>query len=80
MADQTSDSSTMSRDELGEYLRDLAEELEGEGEANVAVGNKTVTLNPGAEIDCDVEVDERSPMVGSDVEEIVVDMSWQPQG
>jgi amphi-Trp domain-containing protein len=70
----------MSRDELGEYLRDLAEELEGEGEANVPVGNKTVTLSPGTQIDCDLNVDERSPMVGSDSEEIVVDLSWEPQG
>jgi amphi-Trp domain-containing protein len=80
MADRTEASETMSRDELGEYLRDLAEELEGEGEANVPVGNKTVTLSPGAQIDCDVNVDERSPMVGSDSEEIVVDLSWEPQG
>ena len=78
MADQTSAESTMDRDELGEYLRELAEELEGEGNANVPVGNKTVTLHPDREVGCDVNVDERSPMVGSDSETIAIEMSWEP--
>lgn len=78
MADETSAEETMSRDDLAEYLRDLAVELEGEGEANVLVGNKTVTLQPAPEIDSTVTVSERSPMLGSDNQAIRVDMSWSP--
>lgn len=80
MADETSADETMSRNDLAEYLRDLAVELEGEGEANVPVGNKTITLHPGPEIDCEVTVSERSPMLGTDSEAIRVDMSWKPEG
>lgn len=78
MADRTSADSTMSREELATYLRELADELDGEGEANVPVGNKTVTLHPGHEVDCDVTVEERSPMIGSESEVVSVEMSWSP--
>lgn len=78
MADRTTADSTMNREDLATYLRDLAEELDGEGDANVPIGNKTVTLYPGHEIDCDVTVEERSPMIGSDTESITVEMSWSP--
>jgi amphi-Trp domain-containing protein len=80
MADRTSADSTMSREELAVYLRDLADELDAEGDANVPVGNKTVMLHPGHEIDCDVTVEERSPMLGSESEAITVEMSWSPEG
>jgi amphi-Trp domain-containing protein len=79
MADQTSAETTMSREDLASYLRDVADELGGDGEANVPVGNKTVRLQPGAEIDCDVSVEERSPMIGSDKEIIAMELSWDHQ-
>lgn len=79
MADRTSAESTMSREDLAAYLRDLADELDGEGESNVPVGNKTVTLHPSHEVDCDVTVEERSPMIGGESETVTVEMSWSPE-
>ena len=75
MADETSTQETMSRNDLAEYLRDLAAELEGEDEANVSMGNKTVTLHPAPEVDCEVTISERSPTLGSDSETIRIDMN-----
>lgn len=78
MVEQTTASETMSRDELAEYLRELAGEFEGEGDTDVVVGNKRVMLLPPDEIDCDIEVDERSSMLGGEKEVVEIALSWTP--
>lgn len=78
MVESTSVSETMDRNELAGYLRDLADEFEGEGDTDVVVGNKRVMLLPPQEIDCDIEVDERSSMLGDEKEVVEIAMSWTP--
>jgi len=68
----------MTREALAEYLHALADEFASGGEEiDVEVGNKTVTLTPPEEVDCDVEVVERSSMLRGRRERIDFDISWK---
>ncbi len=78
MADRTQSKETMTRSELAAYLSDLAAEFERGGEElAVDVGNKTVTLNPPEQVDCDVEVVERSSVLRGNRETIAIELSWK---
>ncbi|WP_049903509.1 amphi-Trp domain-containing protein [Halococcus agarilyticus] len=78
MADTTNASQTLSREDVAAELESLANELRGtEGEIDVAVGNKSVTLSPDETVDYDVEVSEREPMIGDKRESISIDVSWK---
>ncbi|MFP9192371.1 amphi-Trp domain-containing protein [Natronosalvus vescus] len=76
MADTTTYNDTLTRDETADLLQELARELRGTGASRVTVGNKTVTLEPADEIDYDLEVEERSPMLGGKHEEISISIEW----
>ncbi len=77
MVDETTSDESMTRTELANYLHELAEEFEGDGEMTVPVGNKTVKLTPTDEVDVDIEVAERSAMLGGDKETITLDVNWE---
>ena len=79
MADRTQAEQTLMREELAAYLRGLAEEFErGAEDISVDVGNKSVALSPPEQIDCDVEVVERSSMLRGERETIDIKLSWKP--
>ncbi|AFZ72419.1 amphi-Trp domain-containing protein [Natronobacterium gregoryi] len=83
MADRTTANETLTRDELAAYFEHLGEEfreddLEG-GDVRVAVGNKTVALNPPEAVDLSVDVVERSPMFRGTRETIQLEVTWKPQ-
>ena len=82
MAERTTDSREVSRTEAADLLQELAHELRTEGTADVRVGNKTLTLSPGSSLEYAIEVEERSPMLGSAHEEITVTLGWklEPEG
>ena len=79
MADRTQSNVTMERSELAAYLTDLAEEFDrGDEQVDVTVGNKTVTLHPPENVQCDVEVVERSSVLRGNRETIELQLSWKP--
>lgn len=78
MADSTSGSQSLSREEAAEELEAIADELRREeGEINVNVGNKSVSLNPRQTLDYEIEVRERSPMLRGKRESISIDLKWK---
>ena len=78
MADKTHHETTLSRSEASEYLRSLGADL---GEINqswtVPVGNKTVETQPGSTLDIETTVDERSPLMGDDITDVIIKLSWK---
>ncbi len=79
MAETISTKDEVTRDEAADLLQELARELRGEDTANVRVGNKTLTLSPASVLEYSIEVEERSPMLGGDREEITLSLGWDTQ-
>jgi amphi-Trp domain-containing protein len=79
MADRTSYDEDLSQEEVADRLRELAENIESDGSADVRVGNKAVRLSPGASINFSIEAVEESRRFRSDRESISLDMSWTPE-
>ncbi|WP_247002331.1 amphi-Trp domain-containing protein [Halosolutus gelatinilyticus] len=77
MADTTSTTDEVTRDEAADLLQEVARELRGEGPADVHVGNKTLRLLPASIVEYGIEVEERSPMLGGDREEITLSLGWE---
>ena len=78
MADTTEFEEEMSRTEVADYLREIAEEFDRDGSASVRMGNKNVQLRPADSIDCEGTITERSRPIGSDREELNLTFSWAP--
>ncbi len=77
MADKTHHETTLSRSDAGEYLRSLGVGLGDKADAwTVPVGNKTVETHPDSTLDLEMTVDERSRLMGNDVTEVTVQLSW----
>lgn len=78
MADRTESTDKLTRSELATYLAALGEEFErGDDEVSIAVGNKTVSLNPPEEITTDVEVTERSSVLRGSQEKVQIELRWK---
>ena len=79
MAERTTADEAMTRSELAAYLSSLGDEFEGGGEEiDVAVGNKTVELNPPESVNVSVDVVERSSMLRGNRETITIELNWKP--
>jgi amphi-Trp domain-containing protein len=80
MADSTSASQSLSREEVAGELEALANELrQGGDEIDVTAGNKSVSLNPRETLDYDIEVHEHEPMLGDKRESISIDVQWKAE-
>ncbi len=78
MAERTRSTGSLDRSALASYLAELAEEFDGDGEAiAVGVGNKRVTLHPPEDVECTVEVVERSSRLRGSRETVTVELSWK---
>jgi amphi-Trp domain-containing protein len=75
MADETAE---ISRTDVAERLRTLADEFDGDGDVDVAVDNKTVTLHPPAQFTYEIETSERDGSVRSDKETLDLALRWEP--
>ena len=78
MTQRTDATLSMNREELGNYLKRLGDEIDGEGEITVPVDNRTVRLHPSEAITCDVEVVERSSLIRGSRETVSLELSWKP--
>lgn len=80
MANTTSDEQDVSRNEAADLLQNLAREIRGEGQADVEVGNKTVELHPSSAMTYEIEIEERSPMLGGERQTVSVTLGWETEG
>lgn len=79
MAQRTSHNEELSREEVAERFRELAETFEGDGPVDIRLGNKAVRLSPGASIAFSTETVEESRRLRSDRESVSIDMQWTPE-
>ena len=79
MADTTEASRSLSREEAAGELEALANELRGDTDIDVAVGNKSVALTPRDTVDYDIEVSEREPMLGDKRESVNIELHWKAE-
>jgi len=78
MAETTSASQSLAAEDVAEELEAIASELRrDDGTVDIAVGNKSVSLNPRDTMDYDIEVDEHEPMLGDKRESITIELSWK---
>ena len=79
MAEETKSKTELNRTDLAGRLKGLSEEFSEEGEIVVEVENKSVTLHPPAQVNYDIVVREREPMVGDTTETVSIELSWTPE-
>jgi amphi-Trp domain-containing protein len=79
MADETKSKSELDRTEIAGRLSDLSEQFSEEGGIAVEVENKTITLHPPTNVDYEISVREREPMVGDKTETVALTLSWTPE-
>ncbi len=79
MAEKTLGEEELSREDAAARLRALADEIEGEGEADVQVNNKTVTVHPSAAIAYEIGVRESTSILRGNRETVTVKMGWRPE-
>ncbi|MDF9746956.1 amphi-Trp domain-containing protein [Natrinema salsiterrestre] len=78
MAEKQLSEEQLTRDEAADRLRALADELEGDGSAQVRTGNKTVELRPPTTIAYEVGIRERSSILRGGRETVTIKMDWKP--
>jgi len=77
MADKTHHETMLSRADAAEYIRSLGVGLGDDGQSwTVPVGNKRVDIRPASELSVETTVDERSRLLGDDITEVTVHLSW----
>ena len=77
MAEKTTNEEEVSREQAADMIEDLARELRSGGSADVTVGNKLLTLSPSPQVEYKIEVEERSPMLGGEREQVTVRVGWE---
>lgn len=77
MVDKTIDAEKLSRADAAERLRELADALDGDGDAQVRVGNKRVNLQPSSSLAYEIGVRERSSILRGGREGVTVKLDWK---
>lgn len=77
MGETTNTTEDVSRERAADLIQELARELRRNGTADIRVGNKTLTLTPAPELEYQIEVEERSPMLGGPREQVTVTLEWE---
>ncbi len=79
MSEKTLHEEKISREEVADRLEAVAEQLRGDGDANVDVGNKTVTLSPRGNIAYEIGIRESSSVLRGDRETVTIKLDWKPK-
>ena len=77
MANTTESKETVSRQEFATYLRNLADQFESDGDAQIQIGNKSVTVHPAKSVRREVTVIERSAILRGDKEALDLEVKWK---
>lgn len=78
MADRTSYTDTMTRDQIADHLRELADAFES-NDTTVDVGNKSVHLSPPDSVNYQIDVVERSSLLRGNHESLEIELGWKPE-
>ncbi|WP_227377761.1 amphi-Trp domain-containing protein [Haladaptatus halobius] len=79
MAEKTLHEEKTSREKVADKLQEIAHELRGEGNANIDVGNKTVTLLPSSTIGYEIGIRESSSVLRGSRESVTIKLDWKPE-
>ena len=77
MANTTESKETVTRTEFATYLRNLADQFESDGDAEIQIGNKSVTVHPSKNVKREVTVIERSAILRGDKEALDLEVKWK---
>ena len=80
MANTTESKETVSRKEFATYLRNLADQFESDGDAEIQIGNKSITVHPSKNVRREVTVIERSAILRGDKEALDLEVKWKKSG
>lgn len=69
----------MSREEAADRLRELADRLDREGQFDVDVNNKTISLDPTTSIGYEIGVRESSSLLRGSRESVTLKLDWKPK-
>ncbi|MGA9402524.1 amphi-Trp domain-containing protein [Haladaptatus sp.] len=78
MSEKTLHEEKLSRKEA-DRLDAIADQLREKGDANVDVGNKTVTLSPRKKIGYEIGIRESSSVLRGDRETVTIKLDWKPK-
>jgi amphi-Trp domain-containing protein len=79
MSEKTLHEARVSRDEAADLLEGIAEQLRGKGDADIDVGNKTVTLSPRKKIGYEIGIRESSSVLRGNRETVSIKLDWKPK-
>lgn len=79
MAEKNLDEDDLSREEIAERLRTIADEFESGGDVDLDVENKTITLSPPSSIGYELGVRESSSILRGDRESVTIKLDWNPE-
>ncbi|WP_458208043.1 amphi-Trp domain-containing protein [Haladaptatus sp. NG-SE-30] len=79
MSDKVLHEEKISREEVADRLQAIADELRGDGDANVDVGNKTVTLSPPNAVGYEIGTRESSSILRGSRESVTIKLDWKPK-
>ena len=79
MSEKTLHEEKLSRKEAADRLDAIADQLREKGDANVDVGNKTVTLSPRKKIGYEIGIRESSSVLRGDRETVTIKLDWKPK-
>ncbi len=79
MSEKTLHEEKIPREEAAERLEAIADQLRGDADANVDVGNKTVTLSPREQIAYEIGIRESSSMLRGNRQTVTIKLDWKPK-
>lgn len=79
MVEKTSEEAELSPADAAARLRRIADEIEREDGSTVEVGNKRISLSPASTVSFEIDVRERSSILGGDRESIQINLDWKPK-
>lgn len=66
-----------SRTEVADQMESLAEQLREDGPFDITLGDRTVTLDPPATVEFEIEIEDEGDVIGDDVERsLELELEW----
>ncbi|GAA0252749.1 amphi-Trp domain-containing protein [Haladaptatus pallidirubidus] len=79
MSEKILNEEKISREEVADRLQAIADEFREGGDANIDVGNKTVTLSPADSVAYEIGTRELSSVLRGSRESVTIKLDWKPE-
>jgi amphi-Trp domain-containing protein len=76
MSEEYESEQELSREAIADVFESFAEELRGEGELTLAVGDEHVRIDPADPCEFEVEVEEESSRLGGSERSVEFELEW----